>query len=353
MISALEVVPWRARFNQATAVVVLLAGVNLLACRGTAASDLTGELATGGLVLTRRADIEMRAEDVYVSPGQIRVEYRFYNAASADVTMSVAFPMPDVTVADAAARVPLPSDDPQNLLGFSTLVDGAPVKAWAVQKAFAQGVDRTADLERLKVPLAPHLRSTDQALSKLRPGDSDELRRLGLAGAEEYRVGGGMRKQLSPRWTLKTTYLWDQTFPAGREVAVEHSYMPSVGRSTVSPLRNPDAMRPAVLQDYMRKYCIDQDFIAAIERARQSTRRQDGAPFSEERISYLLATGPDGARPIGEFRLVVDKGDPGNLVSFCADGAIKVGPTQIEVRKTAFVPRQDLHVLILKRQGRS
>jgi hypothetical protein len=55
------------------------------------------------------------------------------------------------------------------------------------------------------------------------------------------------------------------------------------------------------------------------------------------------------ARPIGEFRLVVDKGDPANLVSFCADGAKRISPTQYEVRKTSFLPGTDLHILILKR----
>ena len=46
---------------------------------------------------------------------------------------------------------------------------------------------------------------------------------------------------------------------------------------------------------------------------------------------------------------MVDKGDPANLESFCADGVRKIGPTQLEMRKADFVPNDDLHVLILKR----
>jgi hypothetical protein len=75
---------------------------------------------------------------------------------------------------------------------------------------------------------------------------------------------------------------------------------------------------------------------------------QYGAPFSEQRITYLLATEANRARPIKEFRLVVDKGDPANLVSFCGDGAKKIGPTQYELRRTDYRPTIDLHVLILK-----
>jgi len=348
MILAPEAVPGGARFQHAAAG-LMLATLALLPCAAARANDSTTELAAGGLVLTTTADIEMRAEELHISPRQVRVSYRFYNASPHDVKSVVAFPMPDITVADAAANLPLPTDDPENLLGFSTRVDGAPVKARVVQKVFARGADRTADLDRLRVPLAPHLRTTDKALSQLRPGDGEEMRRLGLADVEEYSVGRGLRKQLSPRWTLKTTHIWEQMFPAGKEVTIDHSYKPSVGRSVQTALADPAAIDQPWLKDYMRKYCLDRDFMAAVERGRQSAGMSSGAPFSEERISYLLSTGTNWAKPIGEFRLVVDKGDAANLVSFCMDGARRIGPTTYEVRKTDFLPQADLNILILKR----
>jgi hypothetical protein len=348
MIFAPEAVPGGARFQRAAAGLALATLLLLPGAPGQA-NDSTAELAAGGLVLTKSADIEMLAEELTISPRQVRVSYRFYNASPHDVKTLVAFPMPDVTVADAAVNLPLPTDDPENLLGFSTLADGAPVKARVVQKVFARGADRTADLERLKVPLAPHLRTTDKALSRLPGGDGEEMRRLGLADVEEYSVGRGLRKQLSPRWTLKTTYLWEHTFPAGKEVTIEHSYKPSVGRSVQTALADPAAIDQPWLKEYMRKYCLDRDFMAAVEQARQSARRPSGAPFSEERISYLLSTGANWAKPIGEFRLVVDKGDATNLVSFCMEGAKRIGPTTYEVRKTGFLPQADLNILILKR----
>lgn len=45
---------------------------------------------------------------------------------------------------------------------------------------------------------------------------------------------------------------------------------------------------------------------------------------------------------------MVDKGDPQNLVSFCAEGVKKVSATQFEVRKKNYVPSRDLDVLILR-----
>ena len=337
-----DVKVWRA------AAVALVVSVTALS-GGAAASDSAAELPTGGLMLTKSDDIETRSKELYISPRQIRVSYRFINAAPQDVKTVVAFPMPDVTVGDAAVDVPVPSDDPENLLGFSTLVDGAPVKARVVQKVFARGIDRTADLERMKLPLAPHLRSTDKALARVLPGDGEELTRNGLTAVEEYSVGRGMRKQLSPRWTLKTTYLWEQTFPAGKEVAIDLRYKPSVGRSVQTALGDPAAMKDERLKAYVRKYCIGQDFLDAVARARQAARTPYGAPFSEERISYLLSTASNRPQPSGEFRLVVDTGDPGSLVSFCANGVTKTGPTRYEVRKTGFLPQGDLNILILKR----
>jgi hypothetical protein len=34
------------------------------------------------------------------------------------VTTLVAFPMPDITVEDSTSNISIPTDDPQNLLGF-------------------------------------------------------------------------------------------------------------------------------------------------------------------------------------------------------------------------------------------
>jgi uncharacterized protein DUF4424 len=158
-----------------------------------------------------------------------------------------------------------------------------------------------------------------------------------------------MRKQLSPRWTLMTTHLCEQTFPTGKEMAIEHSYKPSVGKSAQTSLADPAAINQPWLKEYMRKYCLDREFMAAVEHARQSARRPNGAPFSEERISYLLFSGTNRAKPAGAFRLVVDKGDPANLVSFCAEDVKRVGATRYEVRKTDFLPQADLNILILNR----
>ena len=68
------------------------------------ANDSTAELSTGGLVFVQNDDIEMRSEDLFISAAEIRVRYRFFNKSAKDVTVLVAFPMPDVSREEQGSR---------------------------------------------------------------------------------------------------------------------------------------------------------------------------------------------------------------------------------------------------------
>lgn len=327
-----------------------LATTLLCALAGTpvAANDSSAELATGGLVLEKSAEIEMRSEDLYVSAKAIRVSARFYNTSANDVTTVVAFPMPDITIEHPDEVISVPTEDLQNILGFSTKVDGKPVEMRVEQKVYSRGTERTDTLRRLGVPLAPHLAATNAALDRLAPAAQEQLTKLGLAEIEEYDVGKGMEKHVAARWTLKTTYFWEQTFKAKTETVIEHQYTPSVGATVQTSIGSTEAMQEDWFADYRAKYCIDASFLAAVEQARKAANSEYGAPLSEQRISYILTTGGNWAGPIGRFRLVVDKGDASSLVSFCEEGVKKIGATEFEVIKSNFTPKANLNVLILK-----
>ena len=310
------------------------------------ANDSTAELATGGLVFVQNDSIEMKSEDLFISSAEIRVTYRFFNRTARDVTVLVAFPMPDVK-GEQDAPVALPTDDPVNLLDFRTSVNGKAVETRAEQRVFAADVERTQFLRDRGIPLAPHLGSTNEALDRLPRESWDEFLRFGLAGIEEYDVGRGMQKHLAARWTLRTTFFWEQTFPARAETVIEHQYRPSVGESVGTALGSAASAKEPWFADYQRKYCLDRDFLNSVARASRGARY--GAPFAEERLDYVLKTGANWAGPIGDFRLVVDKGEPSNLVSFCADGVKKISPTRFEWRKKDFRPEGNFAVLILKK----
>jgi hypothetical protein len=316
----------------------------LLALSGPAsANDSIANLETGGLVLIKNTDVEMRSEDLYISDKAVRVKYLFMNTSPKDVTVTVAFPMPDIAWDAAYVNTDIPAAG-ANFLAFTTTVDGKPVKAQAEQKAMDQnGVDHTAYLLGIGVPLDnTNVQATDDALNRLPKAQQDAVVKLGLAASPDE--GIGVSHKLSARWTLKTTFFWQQTFPAGRAVIVEHNYTPSVGQSfdfgwgVRSKAHWLDD--PADRKDN----CVDDAFVAAFRKTRPSDSK---IPFGEERIDYVLVTGANWKAPIGDFRMVIDKGNPANLVSFCGTGVRKTGPTTFEVHYTNFTPTSNVSVLIL------
>jgi hypothetical protein len=314
----------------------------------TQANDSTAQLATGGLIFVHNDKVELRSEDLFISAGEVRVRYRFFNKTDRDVRVLVAFPMPEIK-AEQEVAIALPSEDPVNALDFSTFVNGKRVETQVEQRVMAAGIDRTRYLHDLGIPLAPHLGSTNAALERLPRNVWEDLIRLGLAEIEEYDIGKGMQQHLAARWALRTTFYWEQTFPAGAETVIEHRYRPSVGETAGTGFGSKEAEKEEWFAEYSRKYCIEKSFLNAVARARAESKGDFGAPFTEERIDYILKTGANWSGPIGEFRLVVDKGHPDNLVSFCGQGVKKISPTQFEMVKRDYRPEGNLSVLILKR----
>ena len=319
------------------------------------ANDTTAELGAGGLIFVRNPDVEMRSEQLSITLDQIRVTYHFANKSDKPVNDLVAFPLPDITVDSPDWNVVVPTDDPANFLAFATTVNGRPTTTQMQQRVFALGVDRTDMLQQLGIPLAPQLESTGKALDALPPNKWQELISLGIAEIDEYgnTPDGKMQQHLEPRWTLKTTYYWQQAFPPGAETIIEHHYKPSVGASVGTLVGAPSSTDPkfaaeekALLATYQTKYCMDAAFVSAARTGYQKARQTNGY-LGEKRIDYILTTGANWNGPIADFTLTIDKGDPGNLISFCASGVKKLSPTQFQVHYTDFMPTADLGILIL------
>jgi hypothetical protein len=324
------------------------------------ANDSTAELATGGLQFVRTDNIEMRSEQLSISPSEVRVTYHFVNKTDRPITNLVAFPLPDIRVDNPDWNAVVPTEDPVNFLAFATTANGQPVATQVEQKVSALGVDRTAMLQQHGIPLAPQLKATSDALDALPKEKWDELIALGVAETDEYGTtpDGKMQLHLEPRWTLKTTYYWPQTFPAGQETVIEHHYKPSVGASAGSEVGGPiyvgdpqfAADQKKRIAGYTAKYCMAPAFVAAATKAQQKAKQNKGY-LSEQRIDYILTTGANWAGPIADFTLTVDKGSPDNLISFCATGLKKLSPTQFQLHYTNFTPTADLAILILTPHG--
>ena len=145
-----------------------------------------------------------------------------------------------------------------------------------------------------------------------------------------------------------------QKFPVGKTIAVEHSYTPIAGGSVGGAL-TPEYRKDAGMgfKDYAAAYCIDKAFLAGFDKRyaankKKAAARGDeyGVAYMEHWLDYVLKSGANWKGPIKNFRLVVDKEKPDNLLSFCMTGVKKISPTRFEVRKTNFEPTQDIKILI-------
>jgi len=313
-----------------------------IATHAAFANDSSAEKAAGGLVLRQNADIDMVSEDLYVSPTQVRVNYVFRNRAPQARRITVAFPMPDREMLyEMESEVAYPS-------GFRTLVDGRPVRMSVERKAMVNGVDRTAELVRLGIPVTPPAGQrafhVAQRIERLPRAAQERLARVGLLDADSLHAD---QPQVLPAWTVKEIWHWDQVFPAGRDLRIQHSYAPGLGGTAGVALASREWRNGEDGRAYQREFCTDAAFLAGIDRMTERAERTRAGYPMESRLRYILTTGGNWRSPIGDFRLVVDKGDPNTIVSFCGEGVRRLSPTQFEVRHRNWRPDRDLAVLIV------
>lgn len=313
------------------------------------ANDTAVQLTTGGLEFVSHGEIAMESEDLYISRDQIRVTYVFRNDSAEDIDLLVAFPMPDI-VPDHFSPTAFPTGPADNLFEFETTFNSEPINATLHEYAYAAGVDRTDLVRELNLPIVSMSDEAIAAVDALDEETTAQLLHLGMAIPDMYDVGEGMKTHHWPNWTYRATYTWEATFPAGERVTVEHRYKPSVGGTTgVSFLSEPyEDYDPAA--DYKRKYCTDDAFVDAVRKTLKNPDESWSAPFMENWISYILTTGGNwSGGGIEKFRLVIDKGDEANLLSFCGSNVKKIGPTTFEMVEENFWPERELDILILER----
>jgi Domain of unknown function (DUF4424) len=321
-------------------------------------NDSAAELSIGGLRFTRTNEITMDSEELRISIDRINVRYQFTNISGKPVTLTVAFPLPEIDLSEAE-NIALPSNDPVNFVDFETKVDGVPAKFSINQRAFVGDKDVSSILSRFKLPLLP-IGSREVRVQDLPASTRDELVSDGLLSPAGTSDSG--RTNYSFAWIVKTSAVRQQTFPFDHAVSVEHRYRPSVGSSADTILRKPLRQNKALAAEigrYRTEFCISDSFLAAVDKlARVDTSKSNIQELTvnpskfaiqERRIAYILNTGANWAGPIKNFKLTIDPGAGDRLVSFCA-GGLKATPTNtMEFTATDFKPNADLKILFVGR----
>jgi hypothetical protein len=326
------------------------------------ANDGFGGLSATGLTFGQTEAVAMVEEDLFISPSKVKVAYVFENRTSQDVTGEVIFPLPPIGLAGLYySPFNLPEDvRRENFLNFHAMVDGVEVPVtldriavieppWEENRPSSEqydtpGRDVTADLAALNIPLSVDLDEVTQAIVAGGPATIQALTAKGLL--EYYPAEGDSPEQIVPLWSVVMRYHWTQSFPAGQKLTIAHEYdnLPSGGlMSWEDPL-------PDYMAEYEDRYCVDAGTSRALAKATAYTDT-DGNSYSmgsAYMMSYVLRTANSWAGPIEKFRLTVDKAAPENVVSLCADGIKKVGPTSFVWEQANFSPEQDLEIMVMQ-----
>jgi hypothetical protein len=308
------------------------------------ANDGFGGIGANGLEFAQNDKVAMKSEDLFISLDRIKVSYIFANTSDEDVTGEVIFPLPPIGLLELMNRDSnLPEDaDRENLVNFTVEVDGDSISPGIERRAVrfslapesgdpVNGEDVTALLKEAGVPLTLKPERLVAALDAIPPAKLEKLVSAGLLNFYKESMGAD---RYNPNWAISIRYHWNQTFPAGSEVSIRHEYdnYPPGGIWVWQHPATEDYQR-----EIEREYCIDEATSKALTRCQASYH-----------IRYILGTANTWKGPIGKFKLTVDKGNPRNILSLCAEGVEKTGPTTFVVEKTDYSPPEELRILIAK-----
>jgi len=210
----------------------------------------------------------MVSEDLFLSPDQVRVAYVFRNDGPAEVKGEVIFPLPPISLgglADSGFALSADSLHRDNVVDFTVKADGKKVAVHTERIAIleppfderrqpaanydAPGEDVTALLKGYGIPLSLNVDEVAAVLARLPSAARETVKAKGLA---DFFDG----EPPVPAWSIIVRYHWSQTFAAGREIRIEHSYNPAPpGGIFVWPAQEKDF--DLYHHELIQTYCID------------------------------------------------------------------------------------------------
>lgn len=298
------------------------------------ANDSMGFVGTGGVQYLKNRHIAMQNEDLFISQKQIRVAYRFFNESHQDIRETVLFPLPMV---DGFGEGDF-ADTPELIKSFVVEANGKRIQPQAHVRSYLYPVDVDGNVQSQRQPI-----DVTAALKRCGLSDSElmnpwtfkhngEKLAQKIASCQDKQIQNitsGKSSHVFP--AAQIVYSWTQLFKARSTTEIKHRYRPLVGGGAY--------FDPKANSDFAKTYCIDDHF-------RRDFQKRQGIAVHNA-LSYVLTTGANWARPIGTFRLTIER-DAKELVSLCWDKSLKkVSPTRFVAEKTHFLPKRDLDIVFV------
>ncbi|HUX79068.1 MAG TPA: DUF4424 family protein [Alphaproteobacteria bacterium] len=339
------------------------------------ANDTAGAVGAGGVVFLKTPGIIMEQEDLFISSDHIKVSYIFKNNTTKDKTIDVFFPIPmqpnlsaqiswDEEVQEEIKRQENRNYSSHNqnqqrdeapFSNFSVIVNGKPVPFKTENRALKDGKDITAVFQKNALPLSPILASCSYPMER-----EEENKKCGER-IELYKKLGLMTPEGQPLWQKQVNYHWTQTFPAGKEVKIEHSYRPARGFIFFVP-NNTRPPEEVLIQQlipsgaWLSQSYPDRPFggksdliswlIQQFRRASSSTNPSHGMIWIYE-VDYILSTGANWEGPIKNFTLTIEY-PKGGIVSsgwpIDREKVKAINSNQLQLHQKNFKPEGDLKI---------
>jgi hypothetical protein len=292
-------------------------------------------LGVGPLHIASNADLDIEKIDVNVTLDSVVVSYSLKNKGRAALDLAASFAISGLQAyADDGEPWSLPAATPENPIGLSVAVDGAPIAMRADVTAYALGVERRAEIEAAHLPLLPFGPRTEQALAAVGPQTLAGLSALGIVSPRDP---GHPERPVIADWTLAVTHSWRQHVPAGKATTLTVKYIPLRAETRY---HHADALD---LEDLKDEACLTPPQIAAAE----DELKSPGSALAVTEIALV------NEPPVRWFdspaaSLSVTKPGPEAIVAFCGMDAGSVDQPVVRGGELGGADPSDFRILFIQ-----
>lgn len=257
------------------------------------------------LQIASHPDLVIEAVDVAIGMDRVTHGYRLRNKGAQELRLAASVQLPAFSASlDGSEAYRVATNKPENPIDLTITADGAPVSASAKVTVFALGVDRTADVRSLNLPLMPYGPEVEKAIAGLTPDQSAKAVALGLLSPPDPEQPG-----VPPLadWTLSVVYGWEQTVAPQKTTAIAVSFRPISGSFELT------RETASVLDEIKDEACLPPPVIKALKSRVQG---KNAAPMP---VTELAIANESPARwtPSPEASVAVAKPASDVTVAFC------------------------------------
>lgn len=300
-------------------------------CQAAFANDSAWGEDNGSIVLSKQNDISMAKERLLIAPDKINVDYLFINHSSQDITVPVTFPMPPIYQYEGQDMAP-------GIINFKLNVEGKPVKTqarWVVMLFDENGKDRE-DITQKVIHAGWTL---PQLINLLQNEPYNDSRSKKLPPLPAVWFKGGL-----PQFYVQQHFVWQQTFPAGKEIMINHSYTPSLSGGVPTPI---EYIVGDESKDNPGNECLNataRKQIEKLDNGLKNKHKENYGGLGWNQLNYILSTGANWKDSvIGDFTLRIHKISPQNVLVTCFKHPFKqIDPTTLEFTQKDFKPDENL-----------